>query len=121
MSHEKIYPIKLYLKYKVSWLLIGLALLLNVATWIWLAVSITPQENAIYLHYNILFGIDYIGEWWRVFGVPATGTAILLVNFLIGWFLFAKDKFVSLVVNSISLICQIFLLVMAGLLIFLNA
>ena len=120
MSDERLYPLKLYIKYRVSWAMIGLALLLNLLTWLWVAWRIRPQTWPIFLHYNVLFGVDYVGEWWRVFAVPATGSVILLANFFLGWMLFGKDKFISLLINSVSVICNALLLVTAGILIFLN-
>lgn len=123
MTHatsQPLYPIKLYLKYHVSWSFIGLSLLLNIATWIWVIAKIKPQADPIFLHYNILFGVDYIGDWWRVYGLGATGSLILFINFLLGWFLFAQDKFISLVINAVSFLSNVFLLIAAALLVFLN-
>lgn len=75
----------------------------------------------LFLHYNILFGVDYIGEWWRVLFLPITGLLIFIMNFILGWLLFHKDKLISIILNSISLLCQIFVLIASGILVFLNA
>ena len=110
MSSHSLYPIKMYVKYRASWTLILLAAIINFATWVWIVWQIRPQTEPIFLHYNILFGVDFIGAWWKVYSIPLTGLVILIANFLIGWILFNKDKFVSLVVNAVSVLCQIFLL-----------
>jgi hypothetical protein len=114
------YPIKLYLKYKPNLIMLFLAILANILTWFWIIFRIRPQEDLIFLHYNILFGVDYIGEWWRVFYIPTIGLLILFINFVIGWVLFSKDKFISVILNAISVISGVFLLVIAALLVFLN-
>ena len=118
MSHA--YPLKLYLKYLPNLIMLSLALVINIAVWVWIFITIQPQSETIFLHYNILFGVDYIGEWWRVFFMPMTGLLIFVLNFLVGWALFHKDKFVSIILNAVNVMCQILVLVASSLLIFLN-
>ena len=118
MSH--IYPFKLYVSYKPNLLVILLSFLLNMASWVWVLWQIGPQDETLFLHYNILFGVDYVGEWWKVLFLPLTGLIIFIINFILGWFLFHKDKFISIILNSVGLICQIFILIASGILIFLN-
>ena len=114
------YPIKLYLKYRPNLVMLTLGILINLFTWGWIMFQIRPQEELIFLHYNILFGVDYVGEWWKVFYLPLVGLFIFITNFVVGWVLFHKDKFVSIILNAVSLIAQVFLLVASALLVFLN-
>lgn len=114
------YPLKLYFKNIPIVVMIILSVFLNMATWFWLLWQIQPQPEPIFLHYNILFGVDYIGEWWKVLYLPAGGLFILIINTILGWLLFAKDKFVAQFLNAISVFCQVFLLIAAALLVFLN-
>ena len=118
MSHT--YPFKLYISYKPNLFIFILAFLANIASWVWVLWNIRPQEDTLFLHYNILFGVDYIGEWWRVLFLPITGLLIFIINFVLGWLLFHKDKFISIILNSISLLCQIFILIASSILVFLN-
>jgi len=97
-----------------------LAMLINVFVWAWIIFQIKPQEELIFLHYNILFGVDYVGEWWRVYYLPLTGLFIFITNFFISWLSFHKDKFISIIFQAINLVCQIFLLIAVALLMFLN-
>lgn len=114
------YPFKLYINYRPNLIISILAFLLNVASWVWILLEIRPQEETLFLHYNILFGVDYIGEWWKVLFLPITGLLIFIINFSLGWLLFHKDKFISIILNCVSLLCQIFVLVASGILVFLN-
>jgi len=114
------YPLKLYFKHLPNLIILPLSLLTNIITWLWLIKDIKSQAEPIFLHYNALFGVDYIGEWWRLFYIPLTGLTILVVNAILGWIFFSKDKFIAQILNAISLVCQIFLLVAVGVLIFLN-
>lgn len=114
------YPIKLYLRHLPNRIMLLSSVMANLLIWGWLAWNIRPQESAIFLHYNVLFGVDLIGPWQRVFYVPLAGLSIILVNAFIGWFLFSKDKFAAHVLNGAALLSQIFLIVVAALLVFLN-
>lgn len=117
---KQLYPLKLYINNLPNRVLLGLGLAVNVLVWGWLAWYISPQEKPIFLHYNILFGVDLIGPWWKVFKLPLIGFLIILVNSIIGWVTFHKDRFISYFLNFISVICQIFLFISAYLLVFLN-
>ncbi len=114
------YPVKLYIKHWPTLLCLGASLLLNIATWIWLLIEIRPQTEPVFLHYNILFGVDYVGEWWQVLYLPISGIVIIIVNAVMGWLLFNRDKFLAQILNGIGLFCQLFLLIAAALLVFLN-
>jgi hypothetical protein len=114
------YPIKLYIKNLPNLIMLGSSLILNIAVWFWLFWQIRPQEEQIFLHYNILFGVDLVGSWWRIVFVPLSGLLIIIVNAILGWVLFRKDKFASQLLNATSVVCQIFLLIVASLLVFLN-
>lgn len=118
---QRAYPLKLYFKYRFNLVMLVLALLINIVNWFWIVLRIRPQSDLIFLHYNVLFGVDYIGEWWRVYFIALTGLIILIFNFLLGWLLFNKDKFVSVIMNIVNVISQIFLLIATAILVFLNA
>lgn len=117
---QKLYPIKLYLKYKPNLVMLLVAFLLNIASWIWLFWHIGPQDEQIFLHYNVLFGVDLIGPWSQMFYLPISGIVILILNAVIGWLFFRDDKFVSQVFNAVSVVAQIIILIAASLLVFLN-
>ena len=79
-----------------------------------------PDIHTSPLHYNILFGVDYVGLWWRIIFIPATGLAVILVNALLGWLFCQKDQFFAHVLNFVSLLVQIILVAASFLLVFLN-
>ncbi|MBU2542597.1 hypothetical protein KJ785_03490 [Patescibacteria group bacterium] len=114
------YPLKLYIKNLPNIIMIPLALILNITNWIWLLWEIRPQDELIFLHYNILFGVDLIGPWWKVLYLPIVGLLIILINIFLGWTLFGKDKFFAYILNFVAVFCQVFLLLASSLLIFLN-
>lgn len=114
------HSIKLYFRNLANFIFLVISLLINIFVWLWLWWQIDPQAEPIFLHYNILFGVDYIDAWWKVFYLPAMGLLVLSVNGFLGWMLFYRDKFMAQLLNAGALLCQIFLLVAAALLVFLN-
>ncbi len=114
------YPVKLYIKHLPNLIMLPLGLLLNLTSWVWLLWQIKPQADPIFLHYNILFGVDYIGEWWKVLYLPIAGLFIYLINTILSWILFDRDKFAAQLLNFVSIFCQVFVLIAAALLVFLN-
>jgi len=52
-------------------------------------------EEFVVLHYNIYFGIDLVGEWYRVFNIAYLGLTIFLVNFILGGLVYLKEKIVA--------------------------
>ncbi len=115
-----LYPLKLYFKKLYIGGFFGAGLLVNIGIWLTLWWKMAGTEGDIFLHYNILFGVDLIGPVWKVYLVPILGLVILIINFLIGWFFYKQDKFIAQIMNFVGLLGQIFLVIVAALLIFLN-
>ncbi len=117
---ESLYPIKLYLKYLPNAVMISVSLVMNIAMWGWLLLSIHPQTEQLFLHYTILFGVDLIGPWNKIFFLPMSGLLIICVNALVGWIMFKSDKFFGQILNAISVFCQIMFLIGSWLIVYLN-
>ena len=98
----------------------GVALLLNLTAWVWAAWYIRPQEGNIFLHYTILYGIDYVGAWWGIFRLPFLGLIIFFTNSIVGWLIFHRDKTAGHLLQVINVVAQAFLLIAVILLVFLN-
>lgn len=114
------YPLRLYFKRPANLVILSVSFALNLFTWGWLLFYIRPQEETLFLHYTVLFGVDYTGEWYQVFFVPLSGFVIFLINMVLGWFLFERDDFAGYVLNVVSLFIQVVLLATSVLLVLLN-
>ncbi len=114
------YPPRLFFKQLPIVVPFGLSVLANVITWGWLAWFFKPTNEPVFLHYNVLFGVDYIGDWHRVFLLPIVGVSILLINTLLGWLLASRDMVVAYILQIISLLSSSLLLLMALLLVEIN-
>lgn len=82
--------------------------------------KVRPQAEPLLLHYNIYYGIDLIGEWWRMYFIPAVGAGIIIFNFFLAWFIYVKERILAYFLFFASSIFQVFLLVSAALIILLN-
>jgi len=115
-----LYPIKLYFqKFSIGGFFAA-GLLLNVYSWLWLWLYIPQELDQLFLHYNILFGVDLIGSYGQAFLVPLSGLIILLLNTIVGWVLYKKDKFIAQVLILMAAIAQVFLAIQSYLLVLLN-
>ena len=89
-----------------------ISLALNIAIWLVLAFSINSSSEIIPLHYNIYFGIDLIGAWYKVFIIPFLGLLIFFINFalsyiikvrLLDYFLVASSTFIQFILLVASI------------------
>lgn len=93
------YNPKLYLRdYWIGPMFLG-SIVVQIITWWYLLVNIHPTTEQIFLHYNTVFGIDLIGDWWQIFYLPAGGLLIFIVNYLVSWHFYASDKFLARVLS----------------------
>ena len=114
------YYLKLYLRDLRNLIPLVLSLGIQIFIWIYILLNIKPSIGRVFLHYNIVFGVDLLGEWWKILYLPLGGLIILLVNSVISFFLYKKDKFFSWLLSSWILLVHIYLVIEVYLLIRLN-
>ncbi len=85
------------------------SLVINIFLWLWLYLTVSPKELPVPLHYNIYFGIDLIGEWYKIFFIPFSGFVILFINFLISFIIYRKQKIISYFLSALTGLFQLFL------------
>lgn len=88
--------------------LTGLALIVFAFAFpIWQLFPDIRERIAIPLHYNIHFGVDLFGPWWLIFTFPAVGLIILILNFVMAFFLWRREKVLSYFFVSVSIITSL--------------
>ena len=86
----------------IHWLSLALVILI-IINWIVSAIFINYNElYSIILHYNVYLGVDFIGEWWRIYLIPAIGTFIALLNFFLAWRFYAQKERIAAYVLLIA-------------------
>lgn len=97
----------------------------NIFTWLILYYKLSPfayltQAGQVYLHYNIYFGIDNIGSWYMALVIPLLGLLILVVNNILAYFFYIRDKVLSRILVLCAAFLQLVLLVASVFVILLN-
>jgi hypothetical protein len=81
------------------------------AAWWYTFSRVHQSADPVFLHYNIIFGIDLIGEWWKLWFIPAFGTALFLINLIISYLSYGRDKIISRLVGITTVCLEIFILI----------
>lgn len=109
-----------YFKDKVILSTVILNVLMQAGAW-WLLINkINPNTDPVFLHYNIYFGIDYLGEWYKVFWMPASGLCFYLLNFIFSYIIYSKHRPLSYLFVILATIYQSIFMVAAVLIILIN-
>jgi len=118
--NKDFYPFPLYIKHLPILIMSALSLALNIFSWGWIFWHLRFETGSVFLHYNILFGIDFIGEASQIYYIPTIGLTLFIVNFLLGWFFYRKSELASYLLLSVLLLCEIFLAAASSLLVSIN-
>lgn len=100
-------------KKKPVQLLFSISIILLVITFLIPYFELYPEimtKTAVPLHYNIHFGVDMFGAWWRVFTPSIVGLLIIVINSILAFIYWSKDKMLSYCVLSTSVALQVFLI-----------
>lgn len=102
------------------WFSLFLSLILNGLGWFLIYWRIKPTELPIFLHYNIYFGIDLIGQWYQLYYYPAAGLLSIIINFLLAALVYRQQKVIMYFFSGATIVLQIFLGLLILLLVNLN-
>jgi len=102
-----------------------ISLIVNIITWAALYVKLSPfsylnEYGQIYLHYNIYFGIDNIGNWYNVFIIPILGLFFIVFNNILALIFYLEDRLISYFLVFSQTLLQLVLLIAAIFVILLN-
>ncbi len=110
---------KIFLRDRIITAAFLFGVFVNSITWFNL-LRIQKTDEILPLHYNIYFGIDYMGGWYSLFIVPLFGLIVLLFNFLLSLFIHFKDKFLSYSLSVVALFVQMILLTASFAIVWIN-
>ena len=114
------YSPKLY--FRDPWTSVPLSgvILIQVFLWWYLIFNIRSEAGQIFLHYNIIFGVDLVGDWWKIYYLPLAGIFTALLNYFFSLMFYTVDKFLTRLLSFWVLFFHLFLMVGAILLVRLN-
>jgi hypothetical protein len=111
---------KLFFRDKFISVPLGAAVVIQGILWWYTLANVHKTGERFFLHYNITFGPDLVGEWWQIFLFPALGLLVVLINFALSLFFYNKDKFLARVLTATVVLSHIFLLIATILIVRLN-
>jgi len=97
-----------------------LSALINALNWIFLLKNQKNSDYPIILHYNLFFGVDYLGDYNKIYTIPFVGVIIITINTILGHLLYRKEKLASYFLSFNTFIIQTFLLFASYLVIKIN-
>lgn len=84
----------------------------NIANWAILLIFVKPVDFSVILHYNVYFGVDVVGDWRKIFFLPALGLFLFFLNlFLAGNFYKQEEKVAAQLLMVVALLAQISLII----------
>ena len=121
LSGCKIIIARPYWKDKQIMAVLFLSVLLNIFIWIFLIQNQKENSHPIILHYNLFFGVDYLGNYEKIYLIPIAGLIIIIVNSILGHLLYLKEKLAVYFLVFIIFIVQLLLLINSYLIIRINS
>ncbi len=95
-------------------------ILIQIFLWWYLISNIHSDAGQIFLHYNIIFGVDLVGDWWKIYLLPLAGVVVILLNYFFSGLLYSVDKFLARLLSGWVLFFHLFLMIGTILLVRLN-
>lgn len=100
-----------------------LSIVFNFFIWIiiaWKFIPLVTPGEPLPLHFNIYFGIDFIGEWYKLLFIPLLGMIFIFTNFILANIAYLRDKIVSYFLLGASVFAQIILFLAVYMIILIN-
>ncbi len=88
-------------------------LILNIILWILLASKFGYSQEKIALHFNVVYGIDFVGDANRVYQIAILGLLIFIVNLALAKMIYGKEKLLAYFLTTAGAFVQIILLIAA--------
>ncbi len=96
-----------FFKNPIVFFLLLAVIVLNLASFIILAVFVEKSSSPVILHYNVYFGVDLIGDWWQIYIMPGMGLFFAMINlFLALHFYGQKERIASYCLMLASFIIE---------------
>lgn len=86
-------------------------MVLNVALFLFFYFFIKQSNIPIVLHYNVGWGVDYLGEVKSIFILPTIGMIIFLLNGVLALKLWGKNRILSYFLTVVTFLVQCFLVI----------
>ncbi len=119
-SGLKLVSFRSYWKNKIIMSIFALSCLVNVSLWMFLFKNQKSSELPVILHYNLFFGVDYLGGYNEIYLIPIVGVIVIIINTILGYLLYERERLASYFLTFNIFIVQSFLLLAGYLIVEIN-
>lgn len=105
---------------KVQKIQYGVWAVIVLGMWAVSLLTFRPREEPIFIHYNVYFGVDWVGPWYFGYLIPVSALVVLGLNFLFIRHIHNKNASLSHIIVSWTTIALVLLSVSQSLMILLN-
>ncbi|HEX9503180.1 MAG TPA: hypothetical protein VF974_02555 [Patescibacteria group bacterium] len=106
---------------RITVLSLGISGLLNIIHWVILYIKIKPSETRLLLHYNVVYGPDFVGSSLYIYWIPLLALILLVVNSIAAAGFYNREKLAAHFISLASIAVQIVFLIATINLIIANA
>ncbi|MBX4205105.1 MAG: hypothetical protein KW788_02880 [Candidatus Doudnabacteria bacterium] len=89
---------------------IGLSLLINIIHWALLYFKLGRSAGTIILHFNFIYGADFVDKAKYIYLVPGIALILLAADLILANYFYKKEKLAAYFLNFSSLVIQIIFL-----------
>lgn len=86
------------------------ALALNILNFILFLIKLSPSQIQIPVHYSSFEGVDKLGAWYQLYKLPLAGLFLIIVNNILSFLIYPKEKLLSFFLSLSPVFFEIFLL-----------
>lgn len=119
-SGLKLVVFRSYWKNEIIMSILALSCLANISLWAFLFKNQKSSELPVILHYNLFFGVDYLGAYNEIYLIPIVGVIIIFINTILGYLLYERERLASYFLVFNIFIVQSFLLLAGYLIVEIN-
>ena len=94
------WPGRIFFKDRLNAILLIAGGLLALGQWLMMIWQVRPTADVLPLHYNIFFGVDYVGQWYQAYYAPLLSVVIFGVNLLVAMIFYKREKNLSYLILS---------------------
>lgn len=76
-----------------------------------LIFQVRPEDAQAPLLYNILYGVTYSASWYGIYGYLGALVVLGLLNFLVAWAFFDKERLISYLICCITIFIAILMII----------
>lgn len=90
---------------------LGSALLINIIHWTILLIKIKLTSGNIVLHYNVIYGADFVDRGTMIYVIPALALVLFLLNLFLSVFYYKREKLAAYFLNFATIIIQLIFII----------